>query len=72
MLWGIYVLSMVLPESVRGVEWKRSVGDNRDSGSKRQATMDNLDDLESEVAEYYKNTKALTVWINIKKLDDCF
>ena len=67
-----YILSMVLPESVGGVEWKRPVGDNGDSGSKREATLDDLDDLESEVAEYFKNAKALTVWINIQKLDDCF
>ena len=66
------MLSMVLSESVGGVEWKRPVGDNRDSGSKRQATLDDLDDLESDVAEYFKNAKALTVWINIQKLDDCF
>ena len=58
-------LVAVLPESVGGVEWKRPVGDNGDSGSKREAT---LDDLESEVAEYFKNAKALTVWINIQKL----
>ena len=45
-----YILSMVLPESVGGVEWKGPVGDNGDSGSKRQATLDDLDDLESEVA----------------------
>ena len=31
-----YILS-ILPESVGGVEWKRPVGDNEDSGSKRQA-----------------------------------
>ena len=58
-------LVVVLLESV---EWKRPVGDNRDSGSKREATLDDLDDLESEVAEYFKNAKALTVWINIQKL----
>ena len=46
-----------------------TIGDNGDSGSKRKAT---LDDLESEVAEYFKNAKALTVWINIQKLDNCF
>ena len=28
-------LVVVLPESVGGVEWKRPVGDNGDSGSKR-------------------------------------
>ena len=38
----------------------------------RQHCMDDLDDRESEVAEYFKNAKALTVWINIQKLDDCF
>ena len=65
-------LVAVLPESVGGVEWKRPVGDNGDIGSKRQATLDDLDDLESEVAEYFNNAKALTVWINIQKLDDCF
>ena len=65
-------LVAVLPESVGGVEWKRPVGENGDSGSKRQATLDDSDDLESEVAEYFKNAKDLTVWINIQKLDDCF
>ena len=64
-------LVAVLPESVGGVEWRRPIGDNGDSGSKRQATLDDLDDLESEVAEYFRNAKALTVWIN-QKLDDCF
>ena len=39
-------LVAVLPERVGGVEWKRPVGDNGDSGFKREAT---LDDLESEL-----------------------
>ena len=64
-------LVVVLPESVGGVEWKRPVEEYGDSESKRQATLDDLDDLESEVAEYFRNAKALTVWIN-QKLDDCF
>ena len=55
---NLVVFEVVLPESVRGVvEWKRPVGDNGYSGSKREVT---LDDLESEVAEYFKNAKALT------------
>lgn len=30
------------------------------------------DNLESEVADYFKNAKALIVWINIQKLGNCF
>ena len=52
-------LVAVLPESVGGGKRKRPLWDNGDSGSKRQATLDDLDDLESEVAEYFKNAKRL-------------
>ena len=48
-------LVAVLPESVGGGKQKRPAGDNRDNGSKRQAILDDLDDLESEVVEYFKN-----------------
>ena len=66
-------LVAVLAESVGGAEWKRLVGTTEIADLKgRQHCMDDLDDLESEVAEYFKNAKALTVWINIQKLVDCF
>ena len=68
---NLVVFEVVLPESVRGVEWKRPVGDNGYSGSKREVT---LDDIESEVAEYFKKCKSLD-WIKQYPkitVDDCF
>ena len=52
-------LVAILPESVGGGKWKRLVWDNGDSGSISQTTLDDLNDLESEVAEYFKNVKHL-------------